>query len=276
MKIGIIGNGFVGNALYENFKEHYECLVNDKEKEKCLNTLEEIYSCELIFVCLPTPMIDEAGGKCNTSIIDSFFKNIPAGINSVFAIKSTVPIGTTERLSLERKDLRIIHNPEFLTASNAKEDFKNSERNIFGGERQDCEVAQRVTQKVLPKARSFIMSSRESESVKYFANVFLTLKISYFNILYDFCEKEKINYKNIVDGVTSDSRIGRSHTNVPGPDGQRGFGGTCFPKDLNSLIDTFDKSGINNDMLKVMWEYNKEIRQFWDWAENKSAVLKGE
>jgi UDPglucose 6-dehydrogenase len=82
-----------------------------------------------------------------------------------------------------------------------------------------------------------------------------------------------MDYQNIVHGIATDSRIGSSHTKTPGPDGDRGFGGTCFPKDINALIQTLKENEINANILKEVWEYNKTIRNNWDWAANKSAVL---
>jgi UDP-glucose 6-dehydrogenase len=136
-EIGIVGNGFVGNAIYQNLKNSYNVKVYDIDKNRCLNQLDEIYKCEIIFVCLPTPMISGEGGKCNLSIINNFFQNVPKFCKSLFVIKSTVPIGTTQQIKEARKDLIICHNPEFLTAINAVEDFKNSDRNIIGGDKNE-------------------------------------------------------------------------------------------------------------------------------------------
>ena len=80
------------------------------------------------------------------------------------------------------------------------------------------------------------------------------------------CEKVGMDYKNVVKGVTADSRIGKSHTKVPGIDKDRGFGGTCFPKDLNSLIVQMESAGINADMFREIWKYNQEIRNLIDWT----------
>jgi len=86
-------------------------------------------------------------------------------------------------------------------------------------------------------------------------------------------EQTDVDWYAILEGVTSDSRIGHSHTNVPGPDGNYGFGGTCFPKDINALIHTMEEYGIDPIVLKSVWEQNKNYRHNWDWAGNKSAVL---
>ena len=110
-----------------------------------------------------------------------------------------------------------------------------------------------------------MVSSDESEAIKYFSNVFLAYKVAYFNKIYDFCQAGGMNYNNVRKGVTGDSRIGKSHTQVPGIDNDRGFGGTCFPKDLNSLITQFEERNINCDMIKEVWLYNEEIRTVIDW-----------
>lgn len=272
MKIGIIGNGFVGNAVYQNVKEKFNTLVYDKDESRSLNALLDTVSCNLVFVCLPTPMKQAEGGECNLSIIENFFKELPTELNGIFIIKSTVPIGTTKRLQDIRKDLRIVHNPEFLTAINAVEDFKKSERNVIGGETRDTIVVAEFLETLLPKAKNLLTTSDESEAIKYFSNTFLAVKVAYFNIVFDLATKLNLNYDAIIRGISSDSRIGSSHTKVPGPDGDRGFGGTCFPKDINALMRTLEVNGVNSKILQEVWEYNKEIRKDWDWVNNKSAV----
>ena len=134
--IGIIGNGFVGNAVYQNFRDKVSTKVYDVDKNRSLNTLDEVINQNFVFVCLPTPMTGD--GSCDTSILDEFFDTLPNLENkeTIFVIKSTVPVRTTSRLALKH---RVIHNPEFLTARNAVNDFANADRNIIGGERQLAE-----------------------------------------------------------------------------------------------------------------------------------------
>ena len=107
--IGIVGNGFVGNAVYQNFRDKTPCKVYDTDKNRSLNTLSEVIEQDFIFVCLPTPM--RYGGECDLSILDNFFDGLPDNITGTFVIKSTVPIGTTKKY-YERHN--VIHNPEFL------------------------------------------------------------------------------------------------------------------------------------------------------------------
>ena len=116
-----------------------------------------------------------------------------------------------------------------------------------------------------PKIPSIIVTSDESEAIKYFSNVFLAYKVAYFNKIYDFCQAAGIDYSKVRQGVTADSRIGKSHTQVPGIDNDRGFGGTCFPKDINSLINQMESHNVNADMLKEVWKYNEQIRTVIDW-----------
>ncbi len=274
--IGIVGNGFVGNALYVNFNNKYNTKVYDSIREKSLNTLQEVLESDYVFVCLPTPMKSAEGAECNLSILNDFFKNIPLNCKSLFIIKSTVPVGTTNNLKTIRPDLRIVHNPEFLTAVNAVDNFKNSYRNVIGGNKEDGQFLADLLTDMFPKANNLLVSSDESEMIKYFANTFLATKVAYFNMIYELCNKLNADYSSVVLGVCSDERIGYSHSKVPGPDGDRGFGGTCFPKDINSLIKTYEQNGLQCDVFKQIWNYNKSIRKKWDWADNKSAVYDGQ
>lgn len=269
--IGVVGNGFIGKAIHQHLKNYFNVLVYDIDKSRCLNDLSEVYNSEIVFICLPTPMSKIEGGECNLSIINNFFSNIPKNTSSLFVIKSTVPIGTTNQLSQERKDLKIVHSPEFLTANNAVEDFKNSSRNIVGG---DSQLLLDLYNHVFPNGKNMMVSSDESETIKYFANTFLATKVIFFNMMYDLSLKKSMDYQNLVNGVCSDDRIGFSHSKIPGPDGDRGFGGTCFPKDINALIHTMQDLDLDNNLLNQVWSYNKKIRTDWDWASNKSAVLK--
>ena len=258
--VGIVGNGFVGNAVYQNLRDKVKCKVFDVDKKRCLSPLEEVIQQDFIFVCLPTPM--RMDGSCDLSILDKFFEDLPDNLTGTFVIKSTVPVGTTKKYT-ERHN--VIHNPEFLTARNAVEDYGNAERNIVGGNKELCVDFICFFDACFPKIPSAIVSSDESEAIKYFSNVFLAYKVAYFNKIFDFCKATGMNYTKVRQGVTADHRIGKSHTQVPGIDNDRGFGGTCFPKDINSLIVQMESNDVNADMLKEVWKYNEQIRKVIDW-----------
>jgi len=266
--IGIVGNGFVGNAVYQNVRDKAPTKVYDVDPNRSFNTLEEVLDQQYIFICLPTPM--RMDGSCDLSILDSFFAGIKQEEyvvrDTVFIIKSTVPIGTTKGYAEKYEFLTIAHNPEFLTARNAVVDFANAERTVIGGNQYASRDAANFYWRFFHETPVITMTSDESEAVKYFSNTFLAYKVAYFNKIYDMCEKVGMDYGNVVEGVTADSRIGTSHTRVPGIDGDRGFGGTCFPKDINSLIVQLEKEDINADMFKEIWKYNQEIRTVIDWT----------
>jgi UDPglucose 6-dehydrogenase len=266
MKVGIIGNGFVGNAIYQNLKDKVENLfVFDIDKTKSISSYDETINSDIIFVCLPTPMKDKMGGECNLTYVEEFFDSLPSNLSGIFVIKSTVPIGTTKKLSNKRNDLRIIHNPEFLTARNSVEDFNSADRNIIGGDASLTKKLEDFYLNYFPHIQNILVTSEESESIKYFSNTYLSLKVAYFNLMYDLCEKIGMSFENVRNGVSLDKRIGTSHTFVPGVDGDRGFGGTCFPKDLNALKYTLEENELNSSILSEIWKYNMQIRNVIDW-----------
>jgi len=270
--VGIIGNGFVGNAVYQNVRDKVETKIYDVDRNRSLNTFDEVLQQEYVFVCVPTPM--KADGSCDLSILEKLFEDISNKDLDVleertFIIKSTVPIGTTKKLVEKYPLLWIVHNPEFLTARNAVSDLAEADRTVIGGNSLlTSRVAQLYWGYVYWGQEPNIIqcSSDESEAIKYFSNTFLAYKVAYFNKVYDVCEKLGMDYKNLRKGITTDPRIGESHTQVPGIDNDRGFGGTCFPKDLNSLINQMESHDINADMFKEIWKYNESIRKVIDWV----------
>jgi len=279
-KLGVIGCGFVGSAVAEGFGKI--CSINkfDIDKKKATHSLEETINCDFVFVCLPTPMVDAEGGKANLRIIYDFFDTVKEHHNTtrnketIFIIKSTLPVGTTKKI---RKDFgidKIVHSPEFLTARNAFNDFMNPSRIIVGS--HDRNMANKVANlynSLFPKTLVFICTTDESEFVKYVANCFLATKVAFFNEMKLFSDKKELDWNLVMTEVMADTRIGRTHWQVPGPDGDAGFGGTCFSKDINALINSFEEENIKPRILKAAWELNLEVRKNWDWASNPSAVL---
>lgn len=256
--IGIVGNGFVGNAIYRGLKNKVPVKVYDLLPQKSKNTLSEVLESKIIFVCLPTPMQDD--GNCDLTSVSSFFDSIESHHNALFVIKSTVPIGTTDSILNRRMDLRVVHSPEFLTAHNAVEDFENADRCIIGGKSEFSFELKEFMETYYPKVPVHLVSSNESEAIKYFSNTFLALKVTMFNSFYEVCKKLNLDYESVREGVCADSRIGKSHTKVPGIDGKLGFGGMCFPKDVNALIKTLNSSNIDSTLYSTFLEYNNKIR----------------
>ena len=279
--IGVIGKGFVGTAIVKGFAQFADVKTYDIDPKKSSHSFEEVINCNFVFLCLPTPMLDANGDKANLAILEDCVDKISRAKDgnklSIYILKSTVPVGTTEDLSRKYKNMEFVHSPEFLTARSALIDFICPARNIVGYVNVEVgKKVQKLLQDRFPGTPCFFMKSKESEMVKYIANCFFATKVIFFNEAKLLVEKEELDWDKILEGVMSDGRIGTSHYQVPGHDGDRGFGGTCFPKDINALIYMMEQNGIDPLVLKAVWEQNKKVRENWDWADNKSAVYKGE
>jgi nucleotide sugar dehydrogenase len=272
MNIGIIGQGFVGNAVYLKFKSFFKVFTYDIVKEKCNSSLSDlIENCKIIFVCVPTPMNDD--GSCNTNIVETILSNLNEKTNALIVNKSTVIPGTTESLNKKFKNLNIVFNPEFLTERNSVEDFNNQNRIILGGPRPSTTELKQIYSTVFPNAYVIKTGSKHAEMIKYFTNCFLANKISFANEMHSLCSALDLDYDKVVEYATLDIRLGNSHWAVPGPDGDFGFGGHCFPKDLSAIINLTDNLGTINYTLKSVKKTNNEIRTNRDWEKMKGRAI---
>ena len=277
MNIGIIGQGFVGNAVYQKFKNYYDVLTYDLDESKSNSNVNEIIrKCENIFLCLPTPMYWD--GSCNTSIVENVLAGIDLTTDNLetemnIIIKSTIPPGTTERWNQRFESLNIVFNPEFLTERNAIKDYENQNRIILGGVRPATTELKRVFSKVFPKEHIIKTDSTHAEMVKYLTNTFLSVKVSFANEIYQLCDRLGIDYDKVVEYATYDERLGKSHWNVPGHDGDFGFGGHCFPKDLKALLHLTKKLGTINNVLSATNETNDNVRKNRDWEGMKGRAV---
>ena len=269
-KIGILGQGYVGKAIREAFSKHFQHLnTYDKyiSKYSSVNSLEELTKkSEIIFVCLPTPM--KNNGECFTGIVEEEIKKInqisSASDEKIVVIKSTVPPGTSSNIGKKNTNINVIFNPEFLTEKNYIEDFQNQEKVIIGGIDKNNKL-EKLYKHVFPNIRVLKCSEEEAEMVKYIVNTFLAMKVSYANELKILCDKLKINYDTVSQIAQFDKRVGYSHWKVPGPDGKMGFGGSCFPKDINALIYIAKQNNIKLDLLTAAWKLNLKVRPEEDW-----------
>tara|TARA_Y100000593_G_scaffold94741_1_gene195595 strand:+ start:3711 stop:4544 length:834 start_codon:yes stop_codon:yes gene_type:complete len=266
MKIGLIGNGFVGNAVYENLKRTYPFCVYDKNPAKANvdNVRDVCHNAKIIFVALPTPM--ESNGRCDLSIIFGVMSEIACWYDdNIVILKSTVPPGTCERIKKIHPKLRLVFSPEFLTEANYIEDFKNCNRMIFGGDIEDTSECVKALSAVFPDKSYLMTDLRAAEMVKYFINTFLAVKVSFANEMKQICDTVGLDYDDVKRLALYDTRIGKSHLMVPGPDGNLGFGGTCFPKDINALMFFAEERGIDPNLLRAAWEKNLKVRENKDW-----------
>jgi len=275
MKIGIIGKGFVGNAIFQGLNHYYDLKVYDIDPKRSTHEFEDVIGSEIVFLCVPTPMHKDTG-DCDLSYIESVFEKVVKlpETSCTFVIKSTVPVGTTKKLNQKYQEkIKIIHSPEFLTARTAATDFICPSRHIVGGKTENgTDILKQIYEERFPGVPCQTMTSDESEFVKYFANCFFATKVSYFNEMAILARAHGLDWDKVIQGVMSDGRIGISHYQVPGFDGSFGFGGTCFPKDINALIKSFEEVGADPVLLKAAWKRNLLVRDNKDWEQSKSAV----
>ena len=269
-KVGIIGNGFVGESIAFAFSPTTDIKIYDIDPLKSLNTLEEIYKCDFVFVCVPTPM--NKNGTQDLSYIKKVFNRAKPG--PIYIIKSTVIPGTTRDLVNEYQYLDIIFSPEFLTERTAKLDMLTQARIILGGiDTLTNKVKKLFKQRF--KNRTFIQTdSKTAELIKYMNNSFFATKVSIMNEFKLICDAIGADWETALYGFASDHRIGDSHLHVPGPDGKLGYGGTCFPKDVNALIKFAKKNyGIDLNTIKGGWKTNLLVRPEKDWEKDKGRAV---
>ena len=275
MNIGIIGQGFVGNAVYQKFKKYYEIRTFDLDSTKSNSTKEEVMNQDIVFVCLPTPMSKD--GSCYLGIVENVLKEInDSQTNKTVVVKSTIPPGSTAKWNEKFTNLNIAFNPEFLTERNAVKDYENQNRIILGGPRSATTLLKQVFSKVFPKAHIIKTDSTHAEMVKYLTNTFLSVKVSFANEIYQLCEGLDIDYDKVVEYATYDNRLGDSHWSVPGHDGDYGFGGHCFPKDLSALLFLSKELGTLSNVLQATQDTNNKVRQDRDWEKMKGRAVSEE
>ena len=260
LNLGIIGKGFVGSAVANGFNKDCEQIIVDPKYTD--NTIEDVLDCKLIFVCVPTPVAED--GSCDVSIA----KDVLTELNrrqykGVVVIKSTIIPDYLHEFK-KTYDLKIVYNPEFLTEANADEDFKNPPFQVFGGKWRDCEVVEKAylrysSVRIVP---TFKVDLTTASLLKYTINSWLATKVTFFNELKELHElgSSMVSWEQFTDMLSRDERIGKSHMQVPGPDGEPGFGGHCLPKDTEALLNYANKKNIKMSVLRKAVSTNKKIR----------------
>jgi len=301
--IACIGNGFVGGSLTTCFAERgFDVYVYDKAEKLAsggkrygLSFLIEdvatlVKGCEglpnfsgVYFVCVPTPMYED--GSADLRIVESVLAELAAQPGErVAVVKSTVPPGSTEKWNkrFNKDGLFVVFNPEFLTEANALDDMRNQNRIVLGGPRPHINKVKQIFQTAFPKVPLIKTSSTTAEMVKYTTNCFLATKVAFANEIAQICEKLdanglNIDYDKVIEYSKYDTRLGNSHWAVPGPDGSRGFGGHCFPKDINALMCVAREIGVDPQVMMAASVKNLEVRSDHDWEkmEGRAVSKKG-
>lgn len=239
MKIGIVGYGHVGTAMHALFKE---AIIYDKYKK--IGSVEEINDCDLVFVCVPTPRAQD--GSCDTSIVEEVISWCSA---KVLVLRSTVRVGFTREMT-EKYNKEIVFQPEYYGETVAHPYANLSDRNwlIFGGSKNGISVAIEAYQTVInSNVRIYQCTSDEAEMAKYMENSFLATKVIFCNEMYDLCKKLGLDYNIVRELWIADPRTGSSHTFVY--ENNRGFGGSCLPKDISALKKMADDAGCDSTLI---------------------------
>lgn len=263
VEIGIIGIGFVGNAVKNFFESKVKTKCYDKYKK--LDKIEDILTTQIVFLCLPTLYNDEINEYDKSAIneVCEYLNNMR--YKGIVILKSTVEPETTNKLSQQYKNLKICHNPEFLTARTAVEDFANQNHIIIGKginmNDEDAKMIENFFKEHYPNAQISNTNSTESECIKLFCNCFGASKIMLFNEYFMLCNKLGLNFDKIRDCMLKNNWINPMHTNVPGPDGKLGFGGACFPKDTRALNSYMAKKETHHQVLNSIIEECDKVRK---------------
>lgn len=239
-KVSIIGLGFVGGAMLDSFKNLNNVDVKGYDKYKSIGSLEECLQSEVMFLALPTPFNESTLSYSKDAIIETLDILNDKLYSGCIVIKSTVEPETTKNLSRIYPNLKLLHNPEFLTQRTALDDFNNQSHIVIGSgpncQESDLMLVSSFYKSNYPKAEVSICTSDESESMKIFANSFYSVKVQFFNELYLLCNNMGCSFDVVKELMLKNGWINPMHTQVPGPDGSLSYGGACFPKDTNALF----------------------------------------
>jgi UDPglucose 6-dehydrogenase len=248
----IVGYGAVGRGIHQLFPTAHAF-----DPPLGLGSQEQVNQARFAFVAVPTPM--RTDGSADVSIVEEAVSWIES---DYIIIRSTVPVGTTDRLRQETGKT-LIFQPEYGPAETPDHPFNDLRRVrwvILGGDRNDTMPVADLY-KTTFNADIVIQQTdaKTAELTKYMENTFLAMKVTFCNEFYDIAEGHGVDYNELRELWLLDPRIGRSHTFVLPHD--RGFGGRCLPKDLSAIIDSARGVGVNPSLLEAIRETNLSIRR---------------
>ena len=243
-KVGIIGCGVIGGALKKWLEDNTDHQIFVSDPFKGYN--DDLSECDVFFIQIHVPT--EADGTQNLDTFREIISKLP---DKPIFIRTTILPGTSDKLSKELNH-HVYFMPEFLTERTSVDDFK-VQPIVFTAEPE-------LLQDIFRGKKYIQMSSLEAEITKYAHNVFGALKVTYFNALYDYCQKLGADFSRVHEGCLLSGYINEMHSNVPGPDGKLGYGGKCFPKDVDAFT-AATKPYPLHQLLKPLKELNDQFRK---------------
>ncbi len=287
MEIGIIGYGTVGKAIFNGFRKHVQAHIFDplyatQPKEPFKSSAEEVWrASDFTFVAVPTPQKlsgYELGGPFNASKLDATIaliaplldEKVPGQAEKILVLVSTT-LPSKIRTFLETYPrLNLVVLPEFLTEKNAEQEFMAPVFRIIGGKLAHARAVNDLFENYSSCAscdRVGYCDAIAAAFIKYMINSYLTMKVSFLNQFYDLFQLggSGSTWEHVSELFHFDARMGNSHKDIPGHDGDRGWGGKCLPKDVNAIMRDATEQGCSLKLLEEAWEYNLSIRSNIDW-----------
>jgi len=263
MKIGICGLGFVGNAINEFFKKTSHLLyVYDKYKN--IGSINDMVITDMVYLCLPTLYSEELSTYDMSEIDNTIMLLNDNNYKGIIIIKSTILPTYTQSTNNIYPALNIVHNPEFLSARTAIEDFENQKHIIIGYTFQSFPIINIIIDfysLLFPQSKISSVDSKTSALTKMACNSFYASKIQYFTEIYLLCEKLDIKYNTVIDLMLLNNWINPMHTSIPGPDNIISFGGACLPKDIRALNQLMVVNSVENKVIAAVIEENTDMRK---------------
>ncbi len=253
MKIGIIGCGVVGSAVAESYyNTKCEVSIYDPAKGYEHNVLDS----DAVFVCVPSPSL--ANGSCDSSMLESALDMLKDYPNVIISKVTATPDIYTR---LQKQYPNLVHAPEFLTQANSARDYLKGQLLVLGGNSEYCERAQQVINRAIDPSSVFKTDIATASLFKYIVNSYLALKVIAMNQYHGLAQAIGIDWNSLVPILAADARIGSTHLQVPGPDGEFGYGGMCFPKDVAALLELAQQQTVNMDLLTSAVNINNMLRE---------------
>lgn len=252
MRVAVLGVGFVGSAVSRYYKQSHDVIEYDPPKG--IGTTADLERADVAFICVPTPFT-------KSGFDDSYVRAAVASVpgHKTVVIKSTVLPGTTTKMQAEFPHHRVMFNPEFLRERCAYQDFVDPDRQVVGVVDKAHLPDADIVMASLPKAPvQAITTAAVAEMVKYFGNCFLSLRVAFGNQMFDLCKATHVDYDKVKHLAEADPRIGHGYLDVA-TDGYRGYGGTCFPKDMRALIQIGRSAGAAMTILESAEDYNNAL-----------------